>query len=213
LIENHKTLMVKIKICGLKEREDIEFLNKFSVDYIGFIMYPKSPRCVKEKLKELLPLVKKAKKVVVFVNPNYEEVREALNYGADLIQLHGEEPPEFAKKIGLERVIKAFKIKEDKLNFEELSFWKDAYAILLDTYVKGIPGGTGKTFNWDVAKKVVFLGYKVFLAGGIDPQNILEAIKEVSPYAIDIASGVELYPGKKDPQKIEKLFKNLKIKN
>jgi len=205
--------MVKIKICGLKEEKDVEFLNKFPVDYIGFIMYPKSPRYVKEKLKELLPLVKKAKKVVVFVNPTYEEVREALNYGADLIQLHGEETPEFAKKIGLERVIKAFKVKENKLNFEKLSFWKDAYGILLDTYVKGIPGGTGKTFNWDIAKKVVSLGYKVFLAGGIDPQNILEAIKEVSPYAIDIASGVELYPGKKDPQKIEKLFKNLKIKN
>lgn len=205
--------MIKIKICGLKEEEDVEFLNKFPVDYIGFIMYPKSPRYVKEKLKELLSLVKKAKKVVVFVNPTYEEVKEALNYGADLIQLHGEETLEFAKKIGLERIIKAFKVKENKLNFEELSFWKDAYGILLDTYVKGIPGGTGKTFNWDIAKKVVSLGYKVFLAGGIDPQNILEAIKEVSPYAIDIASGVELYPGKKDPQKIEKLFKNLKIKN
>ena len=91
--------MVKIKICGLKEEKDVEFLNKFPVDYIGFIMYPKSPRYVKEKLKELLHLVKKAKKVVVFVNPIYEEVREALNYGADLIQLHGEETPEFAKKL------------------------------------------------------------------------------------------------------------------
>ena len=203
--------MVKIKICGLKEEEDIMFLNDFPLDYMGFIMYPKSPRYVSDKLKKLLFLVKKAKKVVVFVNPSYEEVKNALDLGADLIQLHGEETPQFGKKIGLEKIIKVFKIKDNLFDFKELSLWKNAYAILLDTYIKGIPGGTGRTFNWDIAKKVVSLGYKVFLAGGINPDNVLFAIKEVSPYAIDIASGVELYPGKKDPEKIKRLFDNLKM--
>jgi phosphoribosylanthranilate isomerase len=203
--------MVKIKICGLKEEEDVKFLNDFPLDYMGFIMYTKSPRYVNNKLKDLLSLVKKAKKVVVLVNPSYEEVKNTLDLGADLIQLHGEETPQFGKKIGLKRVIKAFKIKDNIFDFKELFLWKNAYAILLDTYVKGIPGGTGKTFNWEIAKKVVSLGYKVFLAGGINPDNVLSAVKEVSPYAIDIASGVELYPGKKDPEKIKRLFNNLKM--
>jgi phosphoribosylanthranilate isomerase len=203
--------MVKIKICGLKEEEDVKFLNDFPLDYMGFIMYTKSPRYVNNKLKELLSFVKKAKKVAVFLNPSYEEVKNTLDLGADLIQLHGEETPQFGKKIGLKRVIKAFKIKDKTFNFKELSLWKNAYAILLDTYIKGIPGGTGKTFNWEIAKKVVSLGYKVFLAGGINPDNVLSAVKEVSPYAIDIASGVELYPGKKDPEKIKRLFDNLKM--
>ncbi|PMP95632.1 MAG: N-(5'-phosphoribosyl)anthranilate isomerase, partial [Thermodesulfobacterium geofontis] len=194
--------MIKVKICGLKKKEDVEFLNNFPVDYMGFIMYPKSPRYVNNELKELLSLVKKAKKVVVFVNPSYEEVKNALDLGADFIQLHGEETPEFGEKIGFKKIIKAFRVKENRIDFKELSFWKNAYAILLDTYVKGILGGTGKTFNWDIAKRIVSSGYKVFLAGGIDPDNVLNAIKEVSPYAIDIASGVELYPGKKDPEKI-----------
>uniref|UniRef100_A0A7V4N3N7 N-(5'-phosphoribosyl)anthranilate isomerase n=1 Tax=Thermodesulfobacterium geofontis TaxID=1295609 RepID=A0A7V4N3N7_9BACT len=203
--------MVKIKICGLKEEEDIKFLNDFPLDYMGFIMYPKSPRYVNNKLKELLSLVKKAKKVVVFVNPSYEEVKKALDLGVDFIQLHGEETLQFGKKIGLKRVIKAFKVKDNILDFKELSLWENAYAILLDTYVKDIPGGTGKTFNWEIAKKVVSLGYKVFLAGGINPNNVLSAIRKVSPYAIDIAGGVELYPGKKDPEKIKRLFNSLKI--
>ena len=203
--------MIKVKICGLKKKEDVEFLNNFPVDYMGFIMYPKSPRYVNNELKELLSLVKKAKKVVVFVNPSYEEVKNALDLGADFIQLHGEETPEFGEKIGFKKIIKAFRVKENRIDFKELSFWKNAYAILLDTYVKGILGGTGKTFNWDIAKRIVSSGYKVFLAGGIDPDNVLNAIKEVSPYAIDIASGVELYPGKKDPEKINRLFNSLKL--
>lgn len=203
--------MVKVKICGIKEEEDVEFLNNFPVDYMGFIMYSKSPRNVNNKLKYLLSLVKSAKKVVVFVNPSYEEVKSAFDLGADLIQLHGEEKPEFGEKIGLERIIKAFRIRENMIYFKDLSFWKNAYAILLDTYVKGTPGGTGKTFNWDIAKNFVFSGYKIFLAGGINPDNVLDAVKEVSPYAIDIASGIELYPGKKDPEKIKKLFNNLKM--
>ena len=202
--------MIKVKICGLKEKEDVVFLNKFPVDYIGFILYPKSPRYVGNKLKELLSLVKNAKKVAVFVNSEYEKIKEALDFGVDLIQLHGEETPDFAQKIGFEKVIKALRVG-DSFDFEILKPWKKCYAILLDTYVKGMPGGTGKVFNWEIAKEVVKLGYKVFLAGGLNPENVLDAIKTVNPFAIDIASGVELYPGKKDLKKIEELFDRLKV--
>ncbi|MDF2953780.1 MAG: Phosphoribosylanthranilate isomerase [Thermodesulfobacterium sp.] len=202
--------MVKVKICGVKFIEDVEFLNAQPLDYIGFIMYPKSPRFVGSKLKELLFSVKKAKKVVVFVNPGYEDLKQALDFGADFIQLHGNESPEVAKKIGFERVIKAFRVG-DSLDFKIFEPWRKCYAILLDTYVEGIPGGTGETFNWDIAKNAVNLGYRIFLAGGLKPENVLEAVKTVNPFAIDIAGGVEAFPGKKDFRKIRALFEVLKV--
>jgi len=205
--------LVKVKICGITSKEDIEFIENFTVDFLGFIMYPPSPRFVGEKLENLLSAVKKAKKVVVFVNPNFEDVKKALDLGADFIQLHGEESPGLGEKIGFERVIKAFRIR-DELRFEEFEAWKRAYALLLDTYKRGIPGGTGETFNWELAKKVVERGYRVFLAGGLKPENVKEAIDTVKPYGIDLSSGVELSPGKKDFEKIKKLFEKLEeLKN
>lgn len=199
--------MVKVKICGIKSKNTLEFLKNFSVDYVGFIMYPKSPRFAGDELKELLMTEIAAKKVVVFVNPDYQEVKKALDQGANLVQLHGKESLEFAKKVGLSRVIKAFRV-ENELP-DEIKAWKEAYAILLDTYVKGTPGGTGQTFNWEIAKPLIKDGFKVFLAGGLNPENAPQAAA-LKPYALDINSGVEKAPGEKDPEKIKSLFKNLK---
>ena len=199
--------MVKVKICGIKSKNTLEFLKNFSVDYVGFIMYPKSPRFAGDELKELLMTEIAAKKVVVFVNPDYQEVKKALDQGANLVQLHGKESLEFAKKVGLSRVIKAFRV-ENELP-DEIKAWKEAYAILLDTYVKGTPGGTGQTFNWEIAKPLIKDGFKVFLAGGLNPENAPQAAA-LKPYALDINSGMEKAPGEKDPEKIKSLFKNLK---
>ncbi|MGB9762015.1 MAG: phosphoribosylanthranilate isomerase [Caldimicrobium thiodismutans] len=200
--------MVKVKICGITNKEDIEFLEKFSVNYLGFIMYPPSPRFVGDRLGELLGFVKKALKVAVLVNPTFEEVKKVLDLGVDLIQLHGNETPDFGKRIGFERIIKAFRVR-DKINFQELEAWKEAKALLLDTYLEGVFGGTGKAFNWELAREAVRKGFKIFLAGGLKPENILEAIEIVKPYGIDLSSGVEEYPGKKDHRKIEELFERL----
>ena len=200
--------MVKVKICGITSEEDIEFIENFPVDFFGFIMYPPSPRFVGERLKDLLKSVKKAKKVVVFVNPSLDEIKKALDLGADFIQLHGEESPWLGEKIGFERLIKAFRIKYE-INFEQFEPWKKAYALLLDTYKEGMPGGTGETFNWRLAKEVVERGYRVFLAGGLKPENVKEAIERVKPYGIDLSSGLELSPGKKDFEKVKKLFQKL----
>ncbi|MGC8871510.1 MAG: phosphoribosylanthranilate isomerase [Caldimicrobium sp.] len=200
--------MVKVKICGITNKEDIEFLENFSVNYLGFIMYPPSPRFVGDSLGELLGFVKKALKVAVLVNPTFEEVKKVLDLGVDLIQLHGNETPDFGKRIGFERIIKAFRVR-DKINFQELEAWKEAKALLLDTYLEGVFGGTGKAFNWELAREAVRKGFKIFLAGGLKPENILEAIEIVKPYGIDLSSGVEEYPGKKDHRKIEELFERL----
>jgi len=200
--------LVKVKICGITNKEDIEFLENFSVNYLGFIMYPPSPRFVGDRLGELLGFVKKALKVAVLVNPTFEEVKKVLDLGVDLIQLHGNETPDFGKRIGFERIIKAFRVR-DKINFQELEAWKEAKALLLDTYLEGVFGGTGKAFNWELAREAVRKGFKIFLAGGLKPENILEAIEIVKPYGIDLSSGVEEYPGKKDHRKIEELFERL----
>lgn len=200
--------MVKIKICGITRIEDIFFIEKYPVDYLGFILYPPSPRFVGGNLKNLLSHVKRAMRVVVMVNPSYEEAKKVLDQGADFIQLHGDENLELGRKLGLDRIIKAFRVK-DFINFEQLTLWKGAHAILLDTFKKGIPGGTGQTFNWELATDVVKKGFKIFLAGGLNPENLEEAIRKVRPYGIDISSGVEKSPGIKDPEKIEKIFQIL----
>jgi len=206
--------MVKIKICGITRKEDIEVLCNFGVDYIGFILYPPSPRFVGEKIKELILFCNKLngknlKKVAVFVDPDYEEVKKVLELGVDLVQLHGKESLSFAKKIGLNRVIKAFRVK-DKLSVDEVEEWQKAYAILLDAYKKGVPGGTGISFNWEIAKLLVEKGFKIFLAGGINSTNVEKAIELVNPYAIDVSSGVEKAPGIKDKTKIEELIKKVR---
>jgi len=201
--------LVKVKICGLTNLDDLLLAEEYGADYLGFIMYPPSPRYVGEGLKVLLEAVKISKKVVVFVNPTYEEVKRALDLGADLIQLHGSEDLEFARKIGLKRVIKAFRVKEG-FDLEVLKNWKETYALILDTYKERLPGGTGETFDWEIAREAVLRGYRIFLAGGLRPENVLEAIQKVSPYAIDLSSGLEKAPGKKDPAKLKELFQRLK---
>ncbi len=200
--------MVKIKFCGLKREEDVEKAVLLGVDYLGFILYPKSPRYVDiDRLKDLLKFSKTAKKVGVFVNPSYQEVKEVLDLGIDYVQLHGEESLEFAKSIGLERVIKAFRVK-DKLEIDHV--WKQTYAILLDTYHKEFYGGTGKTFDWDIAKEALNRGFRVFLSGGLNAKNVSLAIKKVKPYAVDVSSGIELSPGVKDHKKMEEFVNAVK---
>ncbi|HID66427.1 MAG TPA: phosphoribosylanthranilate isomerase [Aquificaceae bacterium] len=202
--------MVKVKICGITSPEDALFSANTGADYIGLITYKKSPRYVsKEKRLEILNAVKKyfVRKVAVVVNESYEFIRELLDEGFDLIQLHGDENISLAKKVGMERVIKVFRVKDTVPSVGE---WKKAYAILLDTYSKNLYGGTGKTFNWEIASKLVEEGYKIFLSGGLRPENVEKAIRQVKPYAVDVSSGVEREKGKKDYRKVEEFVKTVK---
>ncbi|SHK30649.1 phosphoribosylanthranilate isomerase [Thermocrinis minervae] len=199
---------MKVKFCGLTREEDVSKAVSLGVDYVGFILYPLSKRYVRpERLKELFKVAEDAKKVAVFVEPSYEEVKLALDYGADLIQLHGDESIDFARKIGMERVIKAFRVKQD---FSIDQRWKEAYAILLDTYQEGLYGGTGRTFDWSVARRFVEGGFRIFLSGGLNPQNVQAAVKEVRPYAVDVSSGIEKSPGVKDHKKMEEFMHAVK---
>jgi phosphoribosylanthranilate isomerase len=204
--------MVKVKICGLTNLEDASTAARLGADYLGFILYPKSPRYVPperaaEILKELPPSVKK---VAVVVNADTRFLKELLKLGFDLLQLHGNESPGILKEIPPERVIKVFRVSAEAPPREELKRWEDVYAFLLDTYKKDTFGGTGETFNWEVAKTLVSEGWRIFLAGGLNPENVAEAVRCVKPFAVDVSSGVELSKGKKDLKKLEEFIKRAK---
>lgn len=201
--------MVKVKVCGLKRPEDVRTAVEAGADYLGFILYPKSPRFVEQSsLRELLRAGENIPKVAVMVNPSREEILKALDTGFDLVQLHGEERPEDLKGVPVDKVIKAFRVRNSIP--EDIEDWRNSYAILLDTYSEGSYGGTGRTFNWDIAREVVRRGFRVFLAGGLNPENVKKAVKKVRPYCVDVSSGVEISPGVKDKMKVIKFVKEAK---
>jgi len=201
--------MVKVKVCGLTRLEDALHALRSGADYLGFILYPKSPRFLPPpKRVELIKRLEGGIKVAVMVNPSEEEVLRAFEEGFDLVQLHGEESLEFARKVGIERVIKALRVKDRAPQIEE--GWKDAFGILLDTYSEKAYGGTGESFNWDVAKEVKEKGFKLFLSGGLKPENVRRAVEEVRPFAVDVSSGVETEPGIKDRFKVERFIREAK---
>ncbi len=201
--------MVKVKICGLTSLEDALHALKSGADYLGFILYPKSPRFVPpQRRREILRKLGDAIKVAVMVNPTEEEVLRAFEEGFDLVQLHGEESLELARNVGPKRIIKAFRVRDRVPQIEE--GWKDAFGVLLDTYSEKSYGGTGKSFDWEVAVKVREGGFKLFLSGGLRPENVRRAVEEVRPFAVDVSSGVEIRPGIKDKIKVERFIKEAK---
>lgn len=179
--------------------EDAEAAVAVGADALGFMFYPASPRHVDVDTaaaicRALPPLVTR---IGVFVDAAEEVVREiAGRCGLGALQFHGQETPEFCRRFSLP-VIKAFRIRGPE-SLPALRAY-DTAAWLLDSYVAGQPGGTGTAFNWDLASEAVQWGKPVFLAGGLTPQNVTEAVRRVRPYAVDVSSGVESAPGRKDP--------------
>jgi phosphoribosylanthranilate isomerase len=200
--------MVKVKICGITNLEDALLASELGADALGFNFSKKSPRYIdpsqaKAVLEKLPPLIQA---IGVFVDEFSPErvVKIAQGVGINTVQLHGNETPAYTRKISELRVIKAFRVA-DSFSVEVLAEYPaDTY--LLDTYVPGQPGGTGRTFNWDIAIAAKKAG-KIILAGGLTPENIREAILTVQPFAVDICSGIEKSPGRKDPQKMKMLFR------
>ena len=201
---------MKVKICGITEIEDALKAAKLGADALGFIFAP-SPRQVtmskaRRIIKALPPFIKT---VGVFVNEETNTIKEHINCcGLDLVQLHGDESPEFCRQL-MPYTIKAFRIKNDSSPHMCANYQADARALLLDTYAKDKAGGTGKTFDWQLAVKIKETGIPVILSGGLGPSNIEEAIRVVRPYAVDVNSGVEEHPGKKSYVLMEKLMEKV----
>ncbi len=177
-------------------------------DMLGFVFYEKSPRyltlAAAAEITRHLPL--HVLRVGLFVNAPENFVFQAMHTcGLNLLQFHGEESPEFCTQFGL-MTIKAFRIRDEASLADIPQYATDAY--LLDAYVQGALGGTGHRFNWDLAVAAQKFGKPLFLAGGLTPDNVAAAIVKVRPFAVDVSSGVEEKPGKKDPAKVRAFIKH-----
>jgi len=199
-------MITEVKICGITSLEDAETAMLAGADAIGFIFYPGSPRYVTpDRAREISgKLPERICRVGVFVDHGSKEVRWIVQFcGLDLIQLHGNESPDYCRAFSPSVLIKALSIQRE----EDLALLKDypVRAILADAHHPVRRGGTGKTCDWSLARKAGE-NHRLILSGGLNPQNILQAIEEVRPLAVDIGSGVESLPGKKDPGKIKELI-------
>ena len=190
--------MVRVKICGLTSIEDAVLAAELGADALGF-NFAEGPRRIApdlaaEIVRKLPPFVVP---VAVFVNELPEKICQICrDVGIRTVQLHGEEPPELLGFLPGLRVIKAFRV--GALSDLENILRYRLETILLDAKIEGKRGGTGHTFNWELAAKVP-QAIQVILSGGLSPENVAEAIRIARPYAVDVASGVESSPGKKDP--------------
>lgn len=193
---------VKVKICGITSADDAEEAVEAGADAIGLMFYPGSPRCITESMAQTIErrLPPYIMRVGVFADAEPEEVFSAMHKcGLNLLQFHGRETPDYCRQFGM-MTIKAFRIRDAESLREIPSYPTDAY--LFDSYVPDKPGGTGETFNWELAVQGMEFGKPVFLAGGLTPHNVADAVRKVRPFGVDVSSGVEFSPGKKDPQKM-----------
>jgi len=201
--------MTKIKVCGITNENDALQAVKLGVDALGFV-FAESPRKVSsKKVKEIVSLLPPFVSTVgVFVNEDEEKVKEiAQACSLTILQFHGEESPSYCHQFE-QKVIKSFQVKDEEILNKIFQYKVDAY--LLDTYSVDKRGGTGKTFNWKIAKKVKELEVLVILSGGLNPENVAQAIIEVKPYAVDVSSGVEKERGRKDYQKLKDFVRRVK---
>ena len=201
--------MVRVKICGITNIEDALCAADAGADALGFVFYAKSPRCIapEQAAKIIRALPPFILTVGLFVNAEPDFVNAtAAACNLDRIQLHGEEAPSFCSGIA-RPVIKAFRVK-DAASLESMQDYRVA-GYLLDAYSPDAHGGTGLTFNWELARIAKRYG-RIILAGGLTPDNVRQAIEVTSPYAVDVSSGVESSPGRKDPVKVGKFIQNAK---
>jgi phosphoribosylanthranilate isomerase len=201
--------MVKVKICGITNRDDARHAAICGADALGFVFFAKSPRCVAPEeahsiIAELPPFVTS---VGLFVNEDPERIRHIADFcGLDILQLHGDESPEgcfFPPR----RVIKALRVKDAASLAGHESY--AVSALLLDAWTAENYGGTGHRCNWEMAAAIASKRM-MLLAGGLTPENVAEAVRTVRPYAVDVSSGVESSPGCKDPQKVMDFIRNAK---
>lgn len=203
--------MVKVKICGITNWTDARRAVEYGADFLGFNFYRGSSRYI-EPAKARRIVSKLPKRVItvgVFVNAAEVEIRRiARNVGLQQLQLHGDEAPEFVSRIRrILPVIKALRVQKS-FRFAEVKRFDQAHAILLDAFDSRTRGGTGKTFDWKIGKRASS-GKRLFLAGGLTPENVAAAIRAVRPYAVDVCSGVESMPGKKDPALVKALIETV----
>lgn len=203
---------MRVKICGITNREDAFAAIEAGADALGFNLSEDAKRKqryiapdeARRIVAELPPFVTV---VAVTVNATQRELEGYLEF-ADCVQLHGEESPELAAHFG-RRAIKALRMGPDFTPESVLAY--AVGAVLLDAHVSGARGGTGQTVDWDLARATVAQGMPIILAGGLTPENVAEAVRRTRPYGVDVAGGVEREPGKKDHERIRRFVENAKL--
>lgn len=203
-------MSVKVKICGITNEMDAHAAADAGADALGLMFYSQSPRYVPVEraaaiATQIPPFIVK---VGVFVNPIPELVQQAIAAcGLNMLQFHGDESPEFCTQFGL-MSMKAFRIR-DAESLKALPIYPtDAW--LLDAFAPGKLGGSGERFDWELAVEAKRFGRPIFLAGGLTPGNVAEAVRKVQPYAVDVSSGVESAPGQKDVAKIRAFIEKVR---
>ena len=197
--------MTRVKICGITTAEDAADAVVAGADALGFVFVPGTPRAVlpeavEQIVRGLPPFVTT---VGVFVDPLLQDVLEIVAHcSLHAVQLHGEEPAEMARRIPV-KVIKALRVRAAE-SLQPMATYP-AHAFLLDAFVEGKPGGTGSVLSWDLARQAKGPA-PIILSGGLRPDTVNEAVRLVRPYGVDVSSGVEMRPGRKDRQKVREFI-------
>ncbi len=203
----------RIKICGITSLADARFCAGSGADYLGFIQHPDSPRYISaHQAKEIIEWIHGIKTVGVFVNIDAEKInQESTIAGFDLVQLHGDESPSYCRRMILP-VIKSFSIDSKtspRKLFRMLSEYESCVeAFLLDTWHPELSGGTGVSFDWSIAKSLS-RDFRIILAGGLNPDNVQEAMQTVSPWGVDVSSGLEEHTGTKNFDLVTKFCESI----
>lgn len=203
------SMTTKIKICGITNLEDALFAAEAGADALGFVFYEKSPRYVlPETVQQIISVLPPFVTTVgLFVNAGIDVIERTMQMtGINVIQLHGDESPE-ESRFSSASVIKAVRVK-DAGSLAGIERYRVS-ALLLDAWNDQQYGGTGETFDWQLARSLAGK-LPLILAGGLNPDNVAEAIRMVNPYAVDVSSGVEESPGHKDHDKIHKFIQQVR---
>jgi phosphoribosylanthranilate isomerase len=203
--------VVRIKICGITNLRDASMAAELGADALGFVFAP-SPRKVTPQqacriIKGLPPFVQT---VGVFVDEGLKSIRDIVDFcGLEMIQLQGDESPEFCSAL-MPHTIKGFRLNDSSSLLPIGGYRGKIRAVLLDAYQKGKRGGTGKTFDWNLATVAKEFEIPVILSGGLNPSNIQRAVAAVQPYAVDVSTGVEESPGVKSPLSMKTLIEKIR---
>lgn len=202
--------MTLIKICGITNVEDAIECVRLGANLLGFV-FADSPRRVDvSTVKHINRIIGgDAKTVGVFTEEGDRVLSIMRECELTYAQLHGGQSESFAGNLGPQCVIRVARV-QDEASILGLAAQKEAGFYLLDTYKKGVAGGTGETFDWDLAVRAKSLGKPIFLSGGLTPENVAEAVRVVQPFAVDVSSGVEERPGKKNLAKVKEFIGNVR---
>jgi phosphoribosylanthranilate isomerase len=205
---------MKVKICGITNVEDAEVAVWAGADALGFVMYPKSPRFVEPAVVRAIiaGLPPFALPVGVFVNEESEKVRALMDEcGLALAQLHGDESAQYCQNLG-RPALKAIRLKDRGgfLALAEFHGQANVRGVLIDAFSDHAYGGTGQTVDWTLAQEAA-QSAPIILAGGLNPGNVAQAVQMVRPYGVDVSSGVEQSPGKKDPDKVKAFIQSARL--